>query len=409
MARILWVGDAGAHTGFGRVTKEIAAPLAARGHDVTVLGINYNGDYSPDTEGLKVYRADGIDAFDSFGMRRIAEMVEKVKPEVTVVMHDPVAVWQYLFQNPWDPKQTILGNPIIAYCPVDGYNYPPDMLEILPNAVNFVAMSEHGHRTFKPSGMVYHGVDTDEFYPVSERGIDVGGPTLTTKGECKALLGIDPDQFVVLRVDTNSGRKDYAATLKAVAPFLEAHRDAVLHLHASTDPRMPGVNLEVMASRFDIRDGQLRYSGVPNSLVGWSQLWLLILYNAADVFITTSRGEGFGLTVAEALACGVPVIAQNVSAIPEVVGPGGVLIDPERLITVPAGHDLWLPDINAFTEALEKLYTDEVLRNELGLAGRKHVAESFRWDVAVDRFHDFIEASASRWRSSQEATTDGPG
>ena len=110
---------------------------------------------------------------------------------------------------------------------------------------------------------------------------------------------------------------------------------------------MPGVNLEVMASRFDIRDGQLRYSGVPNSLVGWSQLWLLILYNAADVFITTSRGEGFGLTVAEALACGVPVIAQNVSAIPEVVGPGGVLLDPERLHTVPAGPDSGPPDPTA--------------------------------------------------------------
>jgi glycosyltransferase involved in cell wall biosynthesis len=367
------------------------------GHDISVLGLNYLGDYSPEIKDLKVYRANTKSHEDTFGTRRVAELVELVDPEVIVIAHDPQAIWQYIFQNPWDPKQSLLTRPIIAYVPVDGYDYPPDLVELLPRAVNFVAMSQHGAGTFKPSTVVYHGIDADDFYPMED------------KRACREALGLDPDKFLILRVDTNSGRKDYAATIKAVAPLLEKHRDMALHLHASGDPRMPGVNIPVMVSRYDLAPDQFSVSDLPTSTTGWPTEKLRTLYNAADLFVTTSRGEGFGLTIAEALACGVPVVAQNVAAIPEVVGPGGVLIEPQRRLTVPAGQDLWLADIDAFTEAIEQLYTNEVWRVELGLAGRKHVTESFRWDTAVDRFNDFIEATSSRWRASQEATTDEPG
>lgn len=411
MTRLLWISDAGSHTGFGRVTQEIAGGLSRRGHDVSVLALNYAGDHhQPSIDaGLKLYRANLYGENDSFGARRVRELIETIKPEVVVIVHDPAAVWQYLFENPYDPTQSILGQPVIAYCPVDGYDYPPDWVELLPQAVSFVAMSEHGQRTFSPSGLVYHGVNPDEFWPVHERPIEYAGALLETKEQCKRAVGIDPDQFVILRVDTNSGRKDYAATFKAVCPLLERHREFTLYIHANTDPRLPGVNIPVMLNRYDLAPGQVVETPFRNSTLGWPQERMNILYNAADVFVSTSRGEGYGLSLAEAAACGVPVVAQNVSAIPEVVGPGGVLIEPQRRITVPAGQDLWLADIDAFTETIERLYTDPVWRDDLGLAGRKHVTESFNgWDTAVDRFHDFIESAAARWRQSQEATTDGP-
>jgi glycosyltransferase involved in cell wall biosynthesis len=325
---------------------------------------------------------------------------------VSVVLHDPAAVWQYLFSNPYDPDQRLLERPVLAYCPIDGYDYPADWLEILPQAVNLVAMSEFGHRTFRPSGLVPHGVDSDAFYPVSDdTPILIEGRELTTKADCKGALGFDPAKFLILRVDTNTGRKDYAATIKATAPFLETHRDVAMHLHAATHPASPGVNIPQMLNRYDLLDGQVTTSAIADPNIGWDERELLVLYNAADVFISTSRGEGFGLTLAESLACGVPVIASNVSAIPETVGPGGVLIESDRRITVPAGQDLCLPDIEAFADALERIYTNEVWRTELGVKGRKHVTDSFNgWGNAVDRFHDFIEAAAARWRASQEAT-----
>ena len=54
---------------------------------------------------------------------------------------------------------------------------------------------------------------------------------------------------------------------------------------------------------------------------------LIEFYNAADILLAPSLYEGFGLTVLEAMACGTPVIASNVSSLPEVVGDAGILVD----------------------------------------------------------------------------------
>lgn len=408
MARVFWYGDAGSHTGFARVTHAITPRLVAQGHEVHVLALNYPGDWMPETEGLRLYKANAYDPQDTFGTRRVAELIDKIGPQVTVILHDPAAVMQLLFENRFDPGRRLLNAaPIIAYLPVDGYDYPERWTSLLTQVTNVVAMSRHGQRTFPGSRLVYHGVEQDQFWPVSpSRPIDFDGPLLTTKAECKEYLGHPADTFLVLRVDTNSGRKDIAATVHALAPLLEKHRDMRLHLHTRTDPWMPGVNLPVLLERYDV-ESQVSVPVPSQSMTGWSQHQMNVLYNAADVFVSTSRGEGFGLGLAEALACGVPVVAQNVSAIPEVVGLGGILIEPERRLTVPAGHDLWLPDIAAFTEAVEGLYQDRGRAQHLGRLGWIHVTESFSWDFAADRFHDFIEG-LSRWRASQEAT-DGPG
>ncbi|MER3437020.1 MAG: hypothetical protein C4346_05125 [Chloroflexota bacterium] len=55
----------------------------------------------------------------------------------------------------------------------------------------------------------------------------------------------------------------------------------------------------------------------------------IALYQGAALYVTPSRYEGFGLTVLEAMACGVPTIAANRSSLPEVVGEGGILVEPE--------------------------------------------------------------------------------
>lgn len=405
MARVLWYGDAGSHTGFARVTHAIVPRLIAKGHEVHILALNYPGDWIPEIDGLRLYKANAYDGKDTFGLRRTADLVDRLEPTATILLHDPAAIQQVLFRNPWDHEQKLLNAaPILAYMPVDGYNYPVEMIDVLRQVLNIVVMSRHGQATFPGSKLVYHGVDETDFWPVSPARPIAG---LTTKAECKEYLGYPPDAFLVLRVDKNSGRKDIAATIHAVGPLLERHRDMILHLHSSTDPLMPGVIIPVVLGRYDIADGQ---AVVPDDLdtamVGWPQYRMNILYNAADVFVSTSRGEGFGLGLAEALSCAVPVVAQNVSAIPEVVGPGGILIEPERALTVPAGHDLWLPNIAAFTEAIEGLYQDRARAQHLGHLGWVHVTESFSWDFAADRFHDFIEG-ISRWRASQEAT-NGP-
>jgi len=54
------------------------------------------------------------------------------------------------------------------------------------------------------------------------------------------------------------------------------------------------------------------------------------VYNLASLFVYPSFFEGFGLPVLEAMKCAVPVITSNASSLPEVVGDGGLMIDPDK-------------------------------------------------------------------------------
>ncbi|MBU0479212.1 glycosyltransferase family 4 protein [bacterium] len=75
------------------------------------------------------------------------------------------------------------------------------------------------------------------------------------------------------------------------------------------------------------------------------------LYHGAEVFVMPSLHEGFGLPVLEAMACKTPVVASNVTSIPEVTGDAAVLVDPN--------------DINQLSKAMEKVLSNETLRNNL--------------------------------------------
>jgi glycosyltransferase involved in cell wall biosynthesis len=244
--------------------------------------------------------------------------------------------------------------------------------------------------------MVYHGVDAQAFHPVTDKSPLTlsNGTVVKSKKDCKRAFGFNPDGFTVLRIDKNSGRKDFAATIKALWPVMERHADVHAHLHTQDRESQSGVWVGSMLSRREELHGRFSLPKNFNTFKGWDQEDIVGLINAADVFVTTSRGEGFGLTIAEAMACGVPVIAQNVSAITEVVGPGGVLIDPipNRDVTVPSGQDLKLADIDAFTEAIEHLYQSGGVRRKLGAAGREHVLRSFNWDTAAAQFDGYAKA-----------------
>jgi glycosyltransferase involved in cell wall biosynthesis len=149
----------------------------------------------------------------------------------------------------------------------------------------------------------------------------------------------------------------------------------------------------VMWNDEDIRE-RVSFSPQVTGYHGWDADKLALLYSAADVFVSTSWGEGFGLPALEAMACGTPVIAQDCSAISEVVGPGGVLIPPAGRITAPMGQDHCLPDIPAFTEAIEHLYKAGGVRRKLGKAAFEH-ASRFSWDYAAAKFDSILRTAMS--------------
>lgn len=97
------------------------------------------------------------------------------------------------------------------------------------------------------------------------------------------------------------------------------------------------------------------------------------LYAACDVFCYPSLWEGFGLTPAEAQACGKPVVAFNNCAIPEVVDNGrtGLLVEPKN--------------VEALAEALVSLLQDKERRIHMGLNARDRVLQLFSWDKAAQQ------------------------
>lgn len=81
---------------------------------------------------------------------------------------------------------------------------------------------------------------------------------------------------------------------------------------------------------------------------------LPILYNGCDIFVYPSLYEGFGLPPLEAMNCGTPVITSNISSIPEVVGDGGILIDPFNTASLIDALEMVLNDDNKKKELSEK-------------------------------------------------------
>ena len=92
------------------------------------------------------------------------------------------------------------------------------------------------------------------------------------------------------------------------------------------------------------------------------------LYAEAQVAVVPSLYEGFSLPAAEAMACGVPVVATTGGALPEVVGPDG-----ESARTVPPG------DPSALAAMILEVLDDDAQRARLGESGRRRVLERFTW------------------------------
>jgi glycosyltransferase involved in cell wall biosynthesis len=92
---------------------------------------------------------------------------------------------------------------------------------------------------------------------------------------------------------------------------------------------------------------------------------LPLLYGAAELFAYPSLYEGFGLPVAEAMACGTPVVVSDSTSLPEVVGGDGVLLP--------------LMDVDAWSETLDRLLNDKSARDSLSEQGLKR-ARLFTWD-----------------------------
>jgi glycosyltransferase involved in cell wall biosynthesis len=105
------------------------------------------------------------------------------------------------------------------------------------------------------------------------------------------------------------------------------------------------------------------------------------LYRGAEALIFPSLYEGFGLPVAEAMACGTPVVTANTTAMPEVAGDAALLVDPTSVEQIAA--------------AMEQIVSDTSLRRQLVEKGLTRAAQ-FSWATTAARVHELLAGDAIR-------------
>jgi alpha-1,3-rhamnosyl/mannosyltransferase len=153
-------------------------------------------------------------------------------------------------------------------------------------------------------------------------------------------------------------RKNLDLVLRAMAgaPRGSALAKAALDISGATAERFPEHAARVAALELNERVrwlGQVSRAEMPGVMA------------AADVCVYPSLYEGFGLPPLEAMASGTPVVASNVTCLPEVLGSAAVLVDPN--------------DVAAFSKAVESVLSDARARTSLIAAGREHARE-FTWE-----------------------------
>ena len=106
---------------------------------------------------------------------------------------------------------------------------------------------------------------------------------------------------------------------------------------------------------------------------------LPLLYGAAEAFLFPSLYEGFGLPVAEAMACGCPVITSALSSLPEVAGSAGILVDPYNVAEI--------------REAIKLVLKDDALRRRMSVDGVEQAA-GFSWRRTAKETVDLLRELA---------------
>lgn len=146
-----------------------------------------------------------------------------------------------------------------------------------------------------------HGVDTTIYHPIADR------MEVRKRFWNKEFAG--PDDFLMVNVNVNQRRKDVARSLELLKAVRNLGVPAKLAMHMSPVSD-DGLNLELVGRQLGLRHNQDWCHHGHLFVQGQSRLsedGLVQLYNVADLYLTTSLGEGWGLGITEALACGTPV------------------------------------------------------------------------------------------------------
>ena len=379
--KILWSSN-GPHTnsGYGVFTRDILFRMARDGWPVACIsfwGINgypvhLSGEDLIDDrfKGIKVKTYPVMD--HPYGSDALVAHGADYQANVIFTMQDV----------PWlDPQHLSQIKYWVPYVPIDKDPVPPNVTNNLRYAYKIVTFAQFGQDALSKAGftssLILEGTDTEIFKPMD-------------KLECRKKYNIPEDAFLFGMVAANKEnppRKGFQEALEAFAKFHLNHPEAALFIH--TQQRSPGgFPVEEFARQqgFEKRLFLMQpYQAVFNS----DSKKIAKEMNMMDVLLHPSQTEGFGLTCVEAMSCGVPVIVNNTTSMPEMIknGETGWICEAQKQGRFTNDLSYVYPaDVQSLYDKMEEAYKAVKERgSEISAAARKHVEDNYSIDALYEK------------------------
>lgn len=378
-----------AATGYGQQVKLFAPRLRDLGHDVAISAF-YGAEGT-------VLSYDGIPVLPKFshpyGMDIVGAHAQKQNADIILTLIDGWVM---------DPNVLNAHAKWVPWFPVDHDPMPPAVVRQVQHAYQPIVFSRHAEQSARDAGLdvryVPHGIDTTVMRPLPQR-------------ESRERLGIDPDVFLVSCVMANKGlpsRKAWPEQIEAFSAFRKRHPDAVLYLHTLMTTEMGGVNLAECLQHFGVPESAYLVAdqyhqavgGVPDDVMA-------TIYSASDVLLNCTRGEGFGVPIVEAQACGCPVITGGWTAMAELTWAGWpVPVESARREYSAQAAFWYVPSPGAIGLALESAYDargDQDLRDQAS-AG----AQAYDADHVTDKYWRPVLAEIEERIAGESTPADLP-
>lgn len=272
--------------------------------------------------------------------------------------------------------------------PIDHDPVPQAVLNALAGAYRPLTYSKWGCALLKKQGIhntyIPHGIEPS-VYKILPRDAAL----LNFKRQMTGR----PDSHLTVMVAANKGfpdRKGFQFQIRAWAEFARDKPHAFLYLHTEPGLRFGGMDLYAFFEALAINEGRVILPDPYRYLMGYPPEYLNTVYNCADVLLSASRSEGFGIPIIEAQAAGCPVIVNNFSAMPELVR-WGQAVEPLDIEWTPMNAFQTIPDARGIQDALEGLHA-RWLDNERGAGERWQVSRAntsaaihaeYNWDTIV--------------------------
>jgi glycosyltransferase involved in cell wall biosynthesis len=364
---VLWHSNAPTvDTGYGDQTR-INAPRLRKltgVESVTISAFYGLQGFSvpPNEDGIAVLHVADNDPWGNFTIEGHAARVFGGHPQDGLVI---------TLQDYWTLEPEIMQRlKLASWIPIDHDPAPPAVLETMrATGKNLVpiAMSRFGEDKMREGGFdplyVPHSIETKVLRP---------GP----KDEAMRLFKLPEDAFLVSMVAANRAspaptRKGFEVALQAFRIFMERHDDAYLWLQTDVTGRSNGMDLQRLFDALDYPRGPRASRHRAPTLYDYTSgqftkgTFLRALYCASDVMLAPSMGEGFGIPIIEAQACGTPVIVSDFTAMSELCGAGWKL-DGHKVWTTQNSWQ-WQASIDSAVDALEEAYAErgnETLRKQ---------------------------------------------